>query len=353
MSTISKKTRMASKKTTESVKKNQEEGTIAFLQKRLEKLISSRNEKISNTEKRIVELGKRLQQYKVIREEYADLYDIIHTMTKREAIYYPKILAFLQHDIMKLFQLSPDGVKWQPWKFNMDELETEMDDLIFHIPVKQQLFTQMKLHQKHCIEYVENEIVKSGKQIQSINQEKKSLNLDITNKINYEQAFIDGNVQTIFIRIINLLEQINKNIWNNVYSSRIITPSQLTICISMMRLFNEPRIQIMFNEFINSTPESVSELTSSYPLIIMGLYKKMIRAHLVLNKIQKVVEFLYTKRPNSVRPVHYKQFTTQYAKFKEFHRLLWINYYVKAIPFIKKTPTFSDILVNKIYDYLY
>jgi hypothetical protein len=337
-----------------SVKKvSQEEGTIASLHKSLDKLISRRNEKICIMEKRIIELGEKIVQYRSTRDEYVDLYDIIHTMTKREAIYHPIISSFLQHNIIKLFQLSPDGIKWLPWKFNMDEIESKMDELIFHVPVKQQLCRHIMLHEKHCIQYAENEIIKSSKRIETLTQEKKSLKLDIKMKINYEQAFIDGNVQTVFIRIINMLNHTNKHIWNNVYSSRIITPSQLRMCISMMKLFNEPRIQLMFNKFIDSTPESVADLTSSHTLIIMGVYKKMIRTHLVMNKIHQVVEFLYTKRPNSIRDVSYKQFIAQHDKFKEFHKLLWVNYYVNTISFIQMTPTFSDILVNKIYEYLY
>jgi hypothetical protein len=332
-------------------KSSQEERTILALNNSLDKRFATREVKISKLEEKRRELISDLERYVKVHQEYVELYNNIHMMTKKETIY--SIIPFLRNGIIKLHQLSSDGMAWIPWLFNTDEVEDMINEIIFHVPVKCQLLKHIKLHEKHCLEFTQKEIVKINSKIEKINGEKQSIQTDTIYKIKYENAFVTENVQTIFIRMINCFGYINVHVWNNVYSLRIITPKQLNRCISTLKLFNELRLQKMLHKFIYSTPESVMGYTKSYTGVIMELYKRMLKTHKVMKKIQTVVEYLYTKKPNSVRPLAYKQFTREFAKFKVSYANLWATFYTKSIPFIRDNITFSDILVNKIYEYVH
>lgn len=336
------------------VKTGKEEHTIQTLNKSLGKRITLRKRHISLLESKKDILREYLEKYYIERTVYVDLYSIIHTIPKREVVYNRIILKFLMENKIKLSQLSLDCEKWEPWSFDIDQLENKIDDLIFLVPVKKQLRMQMDLQDKNGSVFIQREIFKLDNRIDKIKQEMKNITYEIQDKIKIENAFIETNFQYLFMGLYKQFKNINNNIWSFVYRHRIITPKMIVNCIKMMKTFNQYRFQNLLYTLINS-PHIVVYLSNDGVSEPVGysFIRRMIKTHSVMKNIQIVVEYLYTKKPNSVRHIQYKQFTREMTLFNLHYKSFWIKTYIKEIPFIRKNAMFSDILINTIYEYIY
>ena len=173
---------------------NFEEKNIKNFTKTLGKYVSSRHTKISTLNDKIISLNEQLKMWKAKINTLNDLYDVIQTLDKKQVVYDPLILESLQTNNIKLSQLSDDGMKWQFWHFDLCELESKIDELVFIEPVKSQLLNQIRLHEKYCFKLVQMEIEKTNRKLRDLDSEIKKKTGEITYKINYEMAFMNKHV---------------------------------------------------------------------------------------------------------------------------------------------------------------
>jgi len=332
-----------------------EERNVKNFTKTLGKYISTRETKISTLNEKIVSLNEKHKIWQTKINTLYDLYDVIHTFTKKQIVYDPLMSELLQFNSIKLSQLSDNGMKWQFWNFDKCELDSKIDELVFIEPVKSQLLNQIRLHEKYCFKSIQMEIEKTNRKLRDLDSEIKKKTDEITYKIKYENAFVYRQLETVFTHIFKHFGYITMHMWSSIQQSRYITMTQLNECIHILKIFNEPRLQSVLNTFIYSKPKINQEIIkpNNFKMVYTGTYKRMNKMSAVLRNVEKIVNFLNVKSPNSVNPLYYKQFNQEYTKFKNLHKNLWVKFYIQSIPFIKNTPRFSDILVNSIYEYLF
>ena len=215
---------------------------------------------------------------------------------------------------------------------------------------------KMYLFEKYGPIYIQRLVFNLNMQIKKIQHEMSVIRFDINKKIVFERNFIDSEFLHIIYDVHKSIKDMCITTGTYVKLYNIITPKMLIRCIEMLKLFNQDRVYGMVETFIYS-PETVkcNSENALYHIhsVINPFIRRLIKTYECLNKIQLVVDFLFNYKPNSVNPIAYKRFNLQLNLFKKFYKNLWVNCFIRFIPYIKNNIHFSDILVNKIYEYIY
>ena len=335
---------------------SKEERTIISLEKVLDKRLSTKANEIKSLEKRIDSLLKKLDEVNIVYGTYLELYTNINSMTKYEIIHNPIILSFLMKNQIKMMKLSDDQLQWEHWPFDVDQVDDKLNELIFLTPVKKQFRRQMDLFEKYGPICIQRLVFKLNTKIQKIQHEMSVITFDINKKITFERKFINGDFLDIIYDINKGNKDICVTIGTYVKLYKIINPKMVIRCIELMKLINQDRIFDMINTLIYS-PETVKTFSENILFynytVINPFFRRLIKTYECLINIQTVVDYLFKYKPNSVNPLVYKRFSFQLDFFKKFYKNLWLKCYIKSIPYIGNNIHFSDILINKIYEYIY
>jgi hypothetical protein len=276
-----------------------------------------------------------------------EFHDTCNTFPIKELYFHPIVISMLQTASLKIYFLTHDGLKWEPWNYLDNEYQDKIErgELMFYVPVKKQLEIFINTFKRINIFPLSKKIVGVNRKIEKTKDELSNIQSTELYKISIEEAFIKKKYISIFRGLNVLFCSLTQSIQYIVYNKRFVTTEHITQCITTMKRFNEDR---MINWLICGMAKKYSG-----SITLTNTYKMLPKIFSLLMRMEKLIKTRIRRNTIYVRPVYISRFVKELGLFKKHHNHIWVLFYTSNIPNIFKNYNFSDILINHIYEYVY
>ena len=324
-----------------------EEQTIAKITKDSFKKRELRFARIETLEKSKEDLLKILEIKRKCIEPHARFRDTCHSIPIKELYFHPIVLAMLKNNTLKIFQLSRDGLKWEPWNYIPEEypIRLERGELFFYEPVKKHIVLFVETYNKHVMKPVMKKIQAIDRRIEATRREISVIQSKELHKISIEEAFLHRKYVSIFREMNMSIYSVSQSIEFVVKHKKFICSQHLTECIHMMRQFNEERMVTWISKGMDEKYDKSVTLTNTYRLLP--------RVFSLIMRLEKQVKTRLRRNTIYVRPAFISSFVKEINLFKKNYNKVWLSFYTSSIPYILEQMNFSDILIQHIYEYVY
>jgi len=324
-----------------------EEQTIAKITKDSFKKRELRFSRIELLEKSKAELVKKIEVNCIAIQPYIQFRDTCHLIPIKELYFHPIVLSMLQKNTLKIFQLSQDGLKWEPWDFIEGEYKDKVErcELFFYEPVKKHIVLFVDTHHKHIIKPIIKKMCSIDKRIETARRELSDIQVIELHKIQIEEAFLNKKIVSIFREFNTVIYSVSECVEQVVKHKKLVCRNHLDMCIKMMRRFNEERMVLWMTNGMDEKYKNTLSVNNTYYL--------MYRIFNILMRMEKLVKTRIRRNTIYVRPALIATFIKEINLFKKHNNKIWIQFYTSSIPYIFKNSNFSDILIQHIYEYIY
>lgn len=324
-----------------------EEQTIAKITRETFKKRELKFSCIEKLEKSKTELEFLFKSKQKSINKYVNFYDTCHSFSTKELYFHPLVLGVLQIGSIKVYQLSPDGLKWEYWIYNKEEYPDKVDrgELIFHIPLKKQISMIIEIYKRGEIYPIVKKINTINRSIERVRQNLSAIQAVEIHKIRIEEAFLNKNVVHIFRDFITLIHSVSQSIDQVVKHKRVVGSNHLNVCIQLMRRFNEERMVLWMTNGMDEKYNTITSVSNTYVLLYNIFH--------ILMRMEKLIKTRIRRNTIYVRPALIATFIKEINLFKKHNNKIWIQFYTSSIPYIFKNNNFSDILIQYIYEYIY
>jgi hypothetical protein len=324
-----------------------EEQTIAKITKDSFKKRELRFTRIENLEKSKEDLLRSLEIKRKCIEPHARFRDICHSIPIKELYFHPIVLSMLKNNTLKIFQLSQDGLKWEPWNYIPEEYNDRLErgELFFYEPVKKHIVLFVETYNNHVIKPIMKKIQVIDRRIEASRREISAIQSKELHKISIEEAFLYKKYVTIFREMNMSIYSLSQSIEFVVKNKRFVCSQHLNECIHMMRQFNEDRMVAWVSKGMDEKYDKSVTLTNTYRLLP--------RVFSLIMRLEKQVKTRLRRNTIYVRPVFISSFVKEINLFKKKYNKIWIQFYTSSIPYILEQMNFSDVLIQHIYEYVY
>lgn len=324
-----------------------EEQMIAKITRDSFKQRELRFSRIEILEKNKVELDDLLKFKQKSIDRYIKFYETCHSFTAKELYFHPIVLGVLQLGSLKVYQLSPDGLKWEFWVYNKEEYPGKVDrgELIFHVPLKKQIGIIIDIYKRGEMYPIFKKKQVIDRRIDRAKHELSIIQSTELHKIRIEEAFLNNKFVNIFREFNTLIYSVSQTVDQVVKYKKMVDTKHLNVCIQMMRRFNEKRMILWLTKGMDEIYSSTVSVTNTYRLL-----SPMFN---ILMRMEKLVKTRIRRNTIYVRPALIASFIKEINLFKKHHNNIWISFYTSSVPYIFKNNNFSDILIQHIYEYIY
>ena len=303
--------------------------------------------RIGSLEKSKEELLKTLETKRQCIEIYTRFHDNCHSIPIKDLYFHPVVVAMLTTNTFRIHQLSPDGLKWEPWNYIQEEYKDKVErgELFFYEPVRKQILLFMDSYNKHIMKPIMKKIHSIERRIELTHREISVIQSKELHKISIEEAFLYKKYVSIFREMNMSIYSVTQSIEYVVKHKKMICSQHLNACIHMMKQFNEERMVTWIKKGMDEKYNTSVTLTNTYRLLP--------RAFILLMRLEKQVKTRIRRNTIYVRPVFISSFVKEINLFKKQYNKIWISFYTTTIPYILKKMNFSDILIQHIYEFVY
>lgn len=290
------------------------------------------------------------EQIKIIQlaiEPHIHFRDTCHSIPIMKLYHHQLVTTLLKIGSIKIYHLTHFGLKWEPWIYVEEEYnrKVELGELMFYVPVKHQISTLIESYIRIKILPIERKINTINRRIEYTQQELSNIQSSELHKIKVEESFLNKKYVFIFRELNMLIYSVSQSIENTVRYKHTVRSNHLTICIQMMRRFNEQR---MITWIKNGTDPKYYNTQS-----INNTYKILSPIFRLLMRLEKLVKTRIRRNTIYIRPQIISTFVKEINLFKKNHNKIWVSYYTSTISYILNNNNFSDILLEHIYEYVY
>jgi hypothetical protein len=303
--------------------------------------------RIECLEKSKEELKRTLEIKRLCVEPYTQFRDKCHLIPIKELYFHPMVLSMLKNNSLKIFKLSPDGLKWENWSYIEEEYKDkiENEELFFYEPVKKQVVLFTDMYNKHITNPIVKKIQTIDRRIEVIQRQISVIQSVELHNIYIEEAFLYKKYISIFREMNMSIYSVTQSIEYVVKHKKAISSHHLNDCIRMMRYFNQDRMVTWITKGMNEKYNKYITLTNTYRLLP--------RVFSLLMRMEKQVKTRIRRNTIYVSPAFISSFVKEINLFKKQYNKIWIPFYTTTIHYILEKVNFSDILIQNIYEYVY